>query len=69
MAKVGLQRASVVPSVGQGIAASVPEHVSVDLDPQLRRTPSTLDHPRDPGADSGAPRSDVNTNGDRALSR
>jgi hypothetical protein len=48
MAKIGLQRASVVPRIGQRIATGMAEHVSVDLDPKLCSTPSTLDHPTEP---------------------
>jgi hypothetical protein len=47
MAKVGLQRTSVVASIGQRIATGVPEHMRVDLNPQLRGTPSSLDHSRE----------------------
>jgi len=45
MAKVCLQRPGIVPCIRQREPASMPKHVRVDLDPQLRSTPSTFNHP------------------------
>ena len=42
--EVGLQRARVVPLVGQGVAAGVPEHVRVRLEAELGLDPRSLDH-------------------------
>jgi hypothetical protein len=42
------------------------QHVSVPLDAQFRHDRCPLDQEK-PGAESGAPRSETNTNGDLAL--
>jgi hypothetical protein len=42
--EIGLQGASVVPFVGQGITASVPKHVRVRLERQLGLPASPFDH-------------------------
>ncbi len=42
--KVSLQSASVVPTVGQGVAAGVPEHVRVGFEAQLGCGTRALDH-------------------------
>ena len=51
--EVGLQRARVVPLVRQRVAAGVPEHVRVRLEPELGLEPCPLDHA---GEASGARR-------------
>ena len=64
MTQIRLDRARVVAIVGELVAAGVAQHVGMRLDAQIGR------HMREkPGADSGAPRSETNTNGDAALSR
>jgi hypothetical protein len=42
--KIGLQRPRVVSSIGESVAASVPEHVGVGLKLQLGLGPCSLDH-------------------------
>jgi hypothetical protein len=44
VAQVRLQRPGIVPSIGQGIAAGVPEQVRVGLGGQLGDLASPLDH-------------------------
>jgi len=44
VAEIGLQRARIVPLVGQGITAGVPEHVWVRLEGQLGLPARPLDH-------------------------
>ena len=39
-----LQRSRVVASVGEGVAAGVPQHVRMGFEPQLRFGPCALDH-------------------------
>jgi hypothetical protein len=39
-----LQRPGVVAPVGQGVAASVPQHVGMGLEAELRLKPCPLDH-------------------------
>ena len=46
--EVGLQGASVVALVGQGITAGVTEHVGVRLEGQLGLPARALDHPSEP---------------------
>jgi hypothetical protein len=45
MTEVGLQCSRVVPFVCQSAAAGVPEHVRVNLQPQLGLGARSLDHP------------------------
>ncbi len=44
MAQVRLQRSSVMPRLGQGIAAGMPKHMGVDLKAQPRSLASALYH-------------------------
>jgi len=53
-----------VRSVGQRVAAGVPQHVRMRFEPELGLDSRTFDHARDPAVLNGAPRSEVNTNGD-----
>ena len=69
MSEVSLQCTGVVAVVGQLVTASVPKHVRMRLDSQLRRNRCRSTMREKPGAESGAPRSETNTNGDFALSR
>jgi hypothetical protein len=48
MSEVRLQRPSVVPLIGQCVAASVPEHVRMRLEIQLGLDPGALNHAGDP---------------------
>jgi hypothetical protein len=45
MPEVRLQRPRIVPRVRQGVAARMPQHVGMGLEPQPCRLASTLDHP------------------------
>jgi hypothetical protein len=49
MPKVDLQGAGIVPSVGKGIAAGVPEHARLRLEGQLGHFSSSFDHPGETG--------------------
>jgi hypothetical protein len=55
VAEVRLQRSGVVACIRQRVPARVPEHVSVDLDPQLRILPSALGHSREAGCGERSP--------------
>jgi len=46
--KIGLQSPRVVPLIGQRVAAGVPEHVRVRLEPKPRPGPYPLDHTGEP---------------------
>ena len=67
--QVGLQRPGIAAVIRQLVAATVPEHVGVRFDAELSPTAARSIMREKPGALSGAPRSDMNTNGDRSLSR
>ena len=69
MSEIRLDRARVVAVVGELVAAGVAQHVSVRLDAQIGREAARSIMREKPGADSGAPRSETNTNGDCAVSR
>src|SRR3954470_18330582 len=45
VAQVGLQRPRVVSPVGQGVAASMSQHMRVSLETQFRLDTGTLNHP------------------------
>jgi hypothetical protein len=62
--EVSLQRPSVMASVCQRIAASMPEHVRVRLKAELCLDPARSIIRAKPAVVNGAPRSDVNTNCD-----
>jgi hypothetical protein len=64
MTEVGLQGACVSALVRKLKTAGVPEHVWCALKPSLATTPSRATILRHPAVVKGAPRSDVNTNGD-----
>jgi hypothetical protein len=64
MTEVRLQGAGIMPLVRQRIAARVPEHVRERLEAEPRLDASTLDLRATPAVLKGAPRSEVNTNGD-----
>ncbi len=49
MAEVCLQRPCIVSSVGERIAAGMPEHVRVGFEPELGFRPCSLDHPGETG--------------------
>ena len=69
MPEIGLDRTRVVTMVGELLAAGMAEHVSVRLDAQIGRGAARSIMREKPGADSGAPRFETNTNGDGTLSR
>lgn len=48
VAQVGLQRARVVPLVGQREATGMPQHVRMGLEAQLRLLARALDHAGEP---------------------
>ena len=66
---VGLDRPGVVAIVGELKPRGMPQHVGVDLDAEIGFDAGALDQRLNPGAESGAPRSDTNTKGDCTLSR
>ncbi len=45
VAEIRLQRPRIVPSVGEGVATGVPEHVWMGLETELRLDGCPLDHP------------------------
>jgi len=67
MPEIGLDRARVVAIVGELVAASMAQHVA--LMPRSAELAARSIMREKPGADSGAPRFETNTNGDGALSR
>ena len=64
MAEIGLQGAGVVPLVRQLVAAGMPQHVRMRLEAELCHVPARSIMRANPAGLNGAPRSDVNTNGD-----
>ena len=67
MPEVRPDRGRVVAIVGKLVAASMARHVA--LMPRSAELAARSIMREKPGADSGAPRSETNTNGDCALSR
>ena len=67
--QVGLDRPRVVAIGSELIAAGVAEHVGVALMPRSAAVAARSTMRENPGGDSGAPRSETNTNGDDGLSR
>lgn len=53
VSRVGLQRARVVTLIGQRVAAGVPKHMRVRLEPKLGVAPSSLDHAGEAGGAKG----------------
>lgn len=49
VSQVRLQRTGIVAVICELVTASVPKHVRMCLDPQLRRNRCPLDHAREPG--------------------
>jgi hypothetical protein len=64
-----LNSPGVVASVGQRVAAGVPQHVGVRLDLQIGAGRGALDQRAKPAVVKGDPRSLTKTKGDVALSR
>jgi hypothetical protein len=65
-----LQRSSIVARVRQGVAIGVAEHMGVGALMSSRAEAAAPSIMREkPGAASGAPRSETNTNGEPLLSR
>ena len=64
MTKIGLQGAGVVAVIGELVAAGMPQHVRMRLEAELRPVPARSIMRANPAGLNGAPRSDVNTNGD-----
>jgi hypothetical protein len=59
VAEVRLKRPCIVSSVGQCVAAGVPEHVRVCLEGQLGHLSGSFDHSGEAGVVKGAPRSEA----------
>jgi hypothetical protein len=55
--------------IGELVTTSVAEHMGVRFDPHFAETAARSTMREKPGAESGAPRSETNTNGDFTLSR
>ena len=67
MPEMRLDRARVVAIIGELVAAGVTEHVGMRLDAWSAAVTARSTVRVDPAADSGAPRSETNTNGDDGL--
>jgi len=64
MPKLGLQRASVMPLIGQCVATGVSEICGCALKANMASLPACSTIRPNPAVLEGAMRSDVNTNGD-----
>jgi hypothetical protein len=69
VSEVGLQSASIVAVICELVTTGMAEHVRVGFDFQLSAIAARSTMREKPGAESGAPRSETNTNADFALSR
>ena len=64
VAQIGLQRPRIVALVGQREAAGMAQHVRMGLEVEAAAPPARSTMRAKPAVVNGAPRSDVNTNGD-----
>ncbi len=55
VAEICLQRPRIVPSVGEGVTASMPQHVRVWFEAELRLDPCPLEHPGEAGGGERCP--------------